>query len=74
MREDKQSRGGARRTQRSRAHRQTRAKAAGCKKMFADKKSEKDIEREQLAKCLDYMRAGDPTTGHSPSPTPATMS
>ncbi|WP_455566393.1 recombinase family protein [Nocardia fusca] len=40
--------------------RQTRAlKASGCKKVFADKKSGKDVEREQLAKCLDYMRAGD---------------
>jgi hypothetical protein len=40
--------------------RQTRAlKAAGCKKVFSDKKSGKNIEREQLAKCLDYMRAGD---------------
>ncbi|MGW1739378.1 recombinase family protein [Nocardia sp. NPDC001965] len=40
--------------------RQTRAlKAAGCKKVFSDRKSGKDVEREQLAKCLDYMRAGD---------------
>ena len=40
--------------------RQTRAlKAAGCKKTFADKKSGKDAEREQLSACLDYMRAGD---------------
>jgi DNA invertase Pin-like site-specific DNA recombinase len=40
--------------------RQTRAlKAAGCTKVFADKKSGKNIEREQLAKCLEYMRAGD---------------
>ncbi|NKY56178.1 recombinase family protein [Nocardia flavorosea] len=39
---------------------QTRAlKAAGCTKVFADKKSGKNIEREQLAKCLDYMRGGD---------------
>ncbi|MGA6208582.1 recombinase family protein [Nocardia testacea] len=38
--------------------RQTRAlKAAGCKK--TDKKSGKDVEREQLSACLDYMRAGD---------------
>ncbi|MEV0111331.1 recombinase family protein [Nocardia sp. NPDC050799] len=27
--------------------------------MFADKKSGKDSEREQLAACLDYMRVGD---------------
>ncbi|MGI5219276.1 recombinase family protein [Nocardia sp. CA-290969] len=40
--------------------RQTRAlKAAGCKKTFADKKSGKDAEREQLSACLDYMRASD---------------
>ena len=32
--------------------------AAGCKKVFSDKKSGKDAEREQLAACLDYMRAG----------------
>lgn len=40
--------------------RQTRAlKAAGCEKVFADKKSGRDIEREELSTCLDYMRAGD---------------
>nr|WP_245551274.1 recombinase family protein [Nocardia paucivorans] len=27
--------------------------------MFADKKTGKDTEREQLSACLDYMRAGD---------------
>lgn len=40
--------------------RQLRAlKAAGCRKTYADKKSGKDVEREELAKCLGYMRAGD---------------
>lgn len=34
-------------------------KAAGCQKTFADKKSGKNVEREELAACLDYMRAGD---------------
>ncbi|MEV6102775.1 recombinase family protein [Nocardia sp. NPDC051981] len=33
--------------------------AVGCQKTFADKKSGKDTEREELAKCLEYMRAGD---------------
>ncbi|WP_245564206.1 recombinase family protein [Nocardia testacea] len=27
--------------------------------MFADKKSRKDAEREQLSACLDYKRVGD---------------
>ncbi|MEU4841272.1 recombinase family protein [Nocardia testacea] len=34
-------------------------KAAGCKKVFSDKKSGKDAERERLSACLDYMRVGD---------------
>ncbi|WP_245547519.1 recombinase family protein [Nocardia brevicatena] len=34
-------------------------KAAGCKKTFADKESGKNAEREELAACLDYLRAGD---------------
>ncbi|MEV6071866.1 recombinase family protein [Nocardia sp. NPDC052001] len=33
--------------------------AVGCQKIFADKKSGKDTEREELIKCLEYMRAGD---------------
>jgi Resolvase, N terminal domain len=33
--------------------------AAGCLKVFADKKSGKNAEREELAKALDYLRAGD---------------
>ncbi|MBW0270077.1 DNA invertase [Nocardia sp. MH4] len=33
--------------------------AAGCQKIFTDKKSGKDIERAELWKCLEYMRAGD---------------
>jgi DNA invertase Pin-like site-specific DNA recombinase len=32
---------------------------AGCTRIFADKKSGKDVEREELWKALDYMRPGD---------------
>jgi DNA invertase Pin-like site-specific DNA recombinase len=32
---------------------------AGCQKIFADKKSGKNVEREELLKCLDYLRTGD---------------
>ena len=32
---------------------------AGCIRIFADKKSGKNAEREELAKALDYLRAGD---------------
>jgi DNA invertase Pin-like site-specific DNA recombinase len=33
--------------------------AAGCLKIFADKKSGKNAEREELSKALDYLRQGD---------------
>jgi DNA invertase Pin-like site-specific DNA recombinase len=33
--------------------------AAGCQKIYTDKKSGKDAERAELWKCLEYMRAGD---------------
>ncbi len=33
--------------------------AAGCIRVFADKKSGKDAEREELWKTLDYLRPGD---------------
>jgi DNA invertase Pin-like site-specific DNA recombinase len=33
--------------------------AAGCLKIFADKKSGKKAEREELGKALDYLRPGD---------------
>ncbi|MEV6340932.1 recombinase family protein [Nocardia vinacea] len=33
--------------------------AAGCEKVFSDKKSGKNTEREELWKCLEYMRPGD---------------
>jgi hypothetical protein len=33
--------------------------AAGCMRIFADKKSGKNVEREELWKALDYMRPGD---------------
>ncbi|MER5927299.1 recombinase family protein [Streptomyces mirabilis] len=33
--------------------------AAGCARVFADKKSGKNAEREELWKCLDYLRPGD---------------
>jgi DNA invertase Pin-like site-specific DNA recombinase len=32
---------------------------AGCIRIFADKKSGKNVEREELWKALDYLRAGD---------------
>ncbi|WP_330185970.1 recombinase family protein (plasmid) [Nocardia sp. NBC_01503] len=32
---------------------------AGCAKIFTDMKSGKDTEREELWKCLEYVRAGD---------------
>lgn len=33
--------------------------AAGCQRIFSDKKSGKNIEREELRKALDYLRPGD---------------
>ncbi|MFF9106997.1 recombinase family protein [Streptomyces sp. NPDC014805] len=33
--------------------------AAHCVRVFADKKSWKNAEREELKKCLDYLRPGD---------------
>ena len=33
--------------------------AAGCSRVFTDKKSGKNAEREELWKCLDYLRPGD---------------
>ncbi|MFF0109597.1 recombinase family protein [Streptomyces hirsutus] len=33
--------------------------AAGCVRIFTDKKSGKNAEREELSKCLDYLRPGD---------------
>ncbi|WP_170201474.1 recombinase family protein [Actinocorallia herbida] len=33
--------------------------AVGCQRIFADKKSGKNAEREELWKALDYMRPGD---------------
>lgn len=33
--------------------------AADCVRLFADKKSGKNAEREELWKCLDYLRTGD---------------
>ncbi|MEV7003303.1 recombinase family protein [Streptomyces sp. NPDC093982] len=33
--------------------------AADCVRVFADKKSGKNAEREELRKCLDYLRSGD---------------
>jgi DNA invertase Pin-like site-specific DNA recombinase len=33
--------------------------AAGCQRIFTDKKSGKDAEREELWACLDYLRLGD---------------
>lgn len=32
---------------------------AGCQRIFSDKKSGKNAEREELKKALDYLRAGD---------------
>ncbi|MFA1547006.1 recombinase family protein [Actinomadura chokoriensis] len=47
-------------TKDQRLDRQTLAlEAAGCIRIFADKKSGKDTEREELAKALDYLRPGD---------------
>ncbi|WP_179838623.1 recombinase family protein [Actinomadura citrea] len=47
-------------TKDQRLDRQTLAlKAAGCIRIFADKKSGKDAERKELAKALDYLRPGD---------------
>lgn len=34
-------------------------RAAGCQKVFADKKSGKNAEREKLQRCLEYLRPGD---------------
>jgi DNA invertase Pin-like site-specific DNA recombinase len=34
-------------------------RAAGCRKIFAEKRSGKDTERPELAACLDFMAAGD---------------
>jgi DNA invertase Pin-like site-specific DNA recombinase len=34
-------------------------KAAGCDRIYADKKSGKNTEREELSKALDYLREGD---------------
>ncbi len=40
--------------------RQLRAlKAAGCQKIFTDKRSGKNVERAELSACLDYLRPGD---------------
>ncbi|MFE3028374.1 recombinase family protein [Nocardia tengchongensis] len=33
--------------------------AAGCQKVFADKKFGKNAEREELQRCLEYLRPGD---------------
>ncbi|WP_327096091.1 recombinase family protein [Nocardia vinacea] len=33
--------------------------AAGCQRIFTDKKSGKNAEREELWACLDYLRPGD---------------
>ncbi|MFQ6331256.1 recombinase family protein [Nocardia sp. CWNU-33] len=32
--------------------------AAGCQRIFTDKKSGKNAEREELGACLDYLRPG----------------
>ncbi|WP_435831799.1 recombinase family protein [Nonomuraea fuscirosea] len=37
----------------------TALKAAGCMRIFSDKKSGKNAERDELAKALDYLREGD---------------
>ncbi|WP_336245541.1 recombinase family protein [Nonomuraea sp. SYSU D8015] len=37
----------------------TALEAAGCMRIFSDKKSGKNAEREELAKALDYLREGD---------------
>ncbi|WP_200214222.1 recombinase family protein [Micromonospora coerulea] len=36
-------------------------KAAGCRRIFAEKKSGRDSDRPELAACLDFMTAGDTT-------------
>ena len=36
-----------------------RLKAAGAAKIFQEKRSGVDREREELKKCLDYVREGD---------------
>jgi len=47
-------------TKDQRLDRQTLAlEAAGCIRIFADKRSGKNVEREELWKALDYMRPGD---------------
>nr|WP_312882636.1 recombinase family protein [Streptosporangium album] len=47
-------------TRDQRLDRQTRAlEAAGCIRIFADKLSGKNTDREDLAKALDYLRPGD---------------
>ncbi|MET7356274.1 recombinase family protein [Streptomyces mirabilis] len=47
-------------TPRSRTDRQIAAlEAAGCARVFADKTSGKNAERDELRKCLDYLRPGD---------------
>jgi DNA invertase Pin-like site-specific DNA recombinase len=40
--------------------------AAGCIRVFADKKSGKNAEREELGKALDYLRPGDILVMESP--------
>ncbi|MTE16441.1 recombinase family protein [Nocardia aurantiaca] len=35
-------------------------RAAGCRKIFSDKKSDTEVEREQLAECLGYLRPATP--------------
>ncbi|MFE5827197.1 recombinase family protein [Streptomyces erythrochromogenes] len=40
---------------------------AGCGRIFSDKRSGKNTEREELSKALDYLRPGDTTVGPSPS-------
>jgi DNA invertase Pin-like site-specific DNA recombinase len=37
----------------------TALQAAGCMRIFSDKKSGKNAEREELGKALDYLREGD---------------
>lgn len=32
---------------------------AGCQKVFSDKKSGRNVDREELLRCLDYLRPGD---------------
>ncbi|GAA2212821.1 hypothetical protein GCM10009850_082830 [Nonomuraea monospora] len=47
-------------TRDQRLDRQTRAlEAAGCIRIFADKLSGKNTDREELTKALDYLRPGD---------------